>query len=355
MRTHGLLLAICLAACATTGDAGEGDRNLPTAGVGPFRKLAAEEVKGLAPYVLEDSTALYREPAVLAEGDATLLYAVARVNGKDVIVRSRALDQRSFFGTSSHFGKKPAVVLEPEKLWEVALGGPALVHFGGDLLLYYSGAEGIGVARSADGLVFRKEPGPILSRDFTPDSWETTPPHAPSVYVLPNGRLRMFYAAGNAIGEAESVDGVGWQRLRPGPALSPAAPAAPGSLLPNEKPPFDTARVGDPCVTTRTTSAGRYHVRVLYTGTDLTGATAIGFAARYGETGALVRQPVPVYSVGQKEAAPALLESTDGTRSFLYVQQDRRDGNNPSFVAIAAAFAPGNVKLPPADDFPDAP
>jgi len=341
-----------LAACATTGAEGEGDRNLPTAGVGPFRELEAEEMKGLAPFVFEDPKALYREPAVLRDGGSTLLYAVARVDGKDVIVRTRALDDRTFFGTSGHFGQKPHIVLEPDKLWEQALSGPSVVRFRGDILLFYSGAEGIGLARSADGVSFRKEPGPIFSRDPVPGSWEPAAPRAPSVYVLPDGRLRMFYAAGPAVGEAESDDGIEWRRLRTGPVLAPAEPPSAGSLLPNERPPFDGASVGDPCVVTRTTPAGRFHVRVLYTGADATGATAIGLAARYGETGPLVRQPAPVYSVGQNEAAPALLELGDS--SYVYVHQDRRDGND-TFVAIAAAFAPANMKLPPPGDFPDSP
>lgn len=346
------LAIVILAACGTSGDAGEGDKNLPTAGVGPFRKLEAEEMKGLAPFVLEDGLALYREPAVLRDGDATLLYAVARVAEKDVIVRTRALDERTFFGAGGGAGPKPLVVLEPDELWEGALSGPSLIRFRGDILLFYSGAEGIGVARSADGKSFRKVPLPIFSRDPLPGSWETTAPQAPTVYELPDGRLRMLYAAGNFIGEAESKDGIEWTRIGPGPVLAPAPPAAPGSLLPNEKPPFDTVAVGHPCVVTRTTPAGRFHVRVLYTGTDATGATAIGFAARYGTSGPLTRQPVPVYSVNQKEAAPALLDL--GDTSYLYVQQNRRAGDT-SYVAIAAAFAPAGLMLPPAGDFPDAP
>jgi hypothetical protein len=349
---YGAVPFVLLTACASTGAEGEGDKNLPSAGVGPFRKLDDEEVKGLPPFVLEDAEALYREPAVLRGGDATLLYAVARVAGKDVIVRTRSLDERTFFGNSGHFGRKPAVVLEPNELWEGALSGPSLVRFRGEILLYYSGANGIGVARSGDGLTFRKEPGPVFARDPLPGSWETAVPRAPSVFELPGGRLRMLYAVGSALGEAETADGIEWTRIGSGPVLAPAPAPPPGSVLPNEKPPFDTASVGDPCVVTRTTPAGRFHVRVLYTGTDAAGATAIGFAARYGTTGPLVRQPAPVYSVNRKEAAPALLEL--GDRSFLYVQQDRPDGDS-SFVAIAAAFAPANVKLPAAGDFPDAP
>jgi hypothetical protein len=342
-----------IAACATTGAEGEGDHNLPSANVGPFRKLGPEEVKGVAPFVLDDKGARYREPTVLRDGEFTLLYAVARVSGKDVIVRTRSLDGRTFYGAGQP-GKAPAVVLEPDQAWEQgALSGPSVLSFGGEYLLYYAGGDGIGVARSTDGLAFRKEPGPVLGRDPAPGSWETTPPRAPSVFELPNGRLRMLYAAANCIGEAESTDGVAWSRVGTTPVLVPAPPPAPGSLLPNEKPPFDTAAVGDPYVATRTTPAGRFHVRVVYTGMDTAGVTAIGLAGRYGESGQLDRQPVAVYSVNQHEAAPALLDRGDS--SYLYVQQERKAGDDPTYPAIAAAFAPGNVTLPPAGDFPDGP
>lgn len=342
------LVAMCLvvAACATTGAPGEGDRNLPSAGVGPFRALTTSEIKGLAPFVLEDKEAQYRDPAVIrgADGVSTLLFAVARASGVDVIVRTRALDERTFFGNSTHFGNKPLSVLQPDRLWEEgALSGPSVVRYGGDLLLYYAGREGIGVARSAnDGLSFRKEPGPILSRDILPETWETAPPSAPSVFVLPDNKtLRMLYVAGTAIGEAESADGIEWRRLRPGPLLAPTQPPA-----------FDSAAVGDPCVVTRVTAAGRVHVRVLYTGWDASGASAIGFAARYGADGVLDRRADPVYGKSAHEASPALLDL--GVSSFLYVAQDRRDGS-AVFPAIAGAYAPVDVTLPPASDFPEGP
>jgi hypothetical protein len=345
------LVLLVVSACATTGDSGEGDKNLPTAGVGPFRKLEPEEMKGSAPFVLEDSVALYREPTVLRDGDSTLLFVVALVGARDVIVRTRALDDRTFFGATGQFGRKPLVVLEPGEAWEGgALSGPALLRFRDETFLYYAGAEGIGVARSTDGKVFRKEPGPILGRDPSPSSCERSPPKAPTVFALPNGRLRMLYASGNAIGEAESEDGIRWTRL--GLVLGPSSQPAPGSLLPNEKPPFDTVAVGDPVVVTRTTPAGRLHVRVLYTGINDAGESAIGFAARYGASGPLQRQSVPVYAVNQREAAPALLDL--GETSYLYVQQNRRAGD-ASFVAIAAAFSPANLTLPPAADFPESP
>jgi hypothetical protein len=355
MRNLFALAATVLLAlsCATTGASGEGDRNLPTVGVGPFRKLAADEVTGIAPFVFDDRVAIYREPAVLADGASTILYVVAKQNGTDVIVRTRADDGRAFYGSSSDFGKVPPVVLAADLPWEgPSLAGPFVLRDNGGITLYYAAAGGIGVARSADGLTFHKEPAPVLVRDAA-SAWETTEVHAPTVYALPDGRLRMFYASGSSIGEAESTDGTHFTRLGPAPVLRPAPPAPPGSLLPNEKPPFDTAGVGDPCASVRITAAGRLLIRVLYTGVDAAGATAIGFAGRFGESGPLERQASPVYSVGQKESAPALLDSGDA--SYLYVQQDRRVDERLTYTAIAAAFAPGSTHLPTPVPFPDAP
>lgn len=346
--------------CAATGASGEGDRNLPTVGVGPFRKLGVDEVTGIAPFVFDDRVAIYREPAVLAEGDSTILYVVAKQTGTDVIVRTRADDGRAFYGSSSDFGKVPPVVLAADRAWEgLSLSGPFALRVADGIALYYAAAGGIGVAKSADGITFQKEPTPVLVRDAT-SAWETDEVHAPTVYALPDGRIRMLYASGSSIGEAESTDGVHFTRVDPDPSttviepvLGPAPPAPPGSLLPHEKPPFDTARVGDPCASLRTTPAGRLHVRVLYTGTDTTGATAIGFAARFGEHGPLERQAAPVYSVGAKESAPALLEI--GDTSFLYVQQARRVDERLTYTAIAAAFAPASGHLPTPLPFPDRP
>lgn len=358
--THRSTLAIALlaAACATTGADGQGNLGLPTAGVGPFRKLIETEVPGIAPFVFEDPVALYRDPGAIAVGADVWLYAVATRDGKDVLVRSRATDARSFYGTSVD-GRVPPLVLAADQPWEGgALSGPAIVRRGSEYLLYYAGAEGIGVARSSDGLAFTKEPGVVLAAGG--GAWETTPPRSPGPVVMPDGQVRLFYTAGDAIGEASSDDGVHFTRVDPLPAtpepepvLGPAPPAPPGSLLPNEKPPFDTARVADPSVLLRTTPAGRLHVRVLYRGETADGASTIGFAARYGEAGPLERQPVPVYSVGQHERAPTFVELPYGT--MLYVEQDRRVDADTTYPGISAAFAPASDVLGLPGDFPDAP
>jgi hypothetical protein len=232
---------------------------------------------------------------------------------------------------------------------------------GATIYLYYAAAGGIGVATSSDGLTFTKHGAPVLATD-APLTWETTPPTQPSVAVFPSGLWHMLYAAANSIGEATSSDGLTWTRADGNPAtptIDPVFSPLPfdvTTLAPDAAPPFDSAQVADPFVSPRITAAGRLQVRVLYTGYDaLPGATgrqsAIGFAARYGETGLLVRDATPVYSVGKHEAAPTLFDWSVGT--MLYVGQNT--SSPPVYTAVAGAIAPATITLAPPTTFPSGP
>jgi hypothetical protein len=321
---RGLLF---LTACATLGNEGLGDRDLPSANVGPFRKLESKEVRGVAPFVLEDRFAQYREPTALAlnadpASTRVILYAVAKRNGKDVIVRSRADDARSFFGSSGH-GREPPIVLEEAE----PVSGPSALRMGDEVFLYYATSAGIRLARSSDGLVFRKEAQPVLGEG-----------KAPSVARFPDGTLHMLYAAPGGIFEADSIDGLTWNKL--GLVLAPT----PGT--------FDAAEVTDPCLLPRTTPAERLHVRVLYTGYDAARNSVIGFAARYG-SGGLVKNAGPVYSAQKHEAAPALFEWSGG--AMLFVHQDKSIDQTTNVPAIAGAFAPPTLTLPAPLDYPEDP
>jgi hypothetical protein len=338
------ILAFLAGACATIGTESPGEQNLPSSGVGPFRQLAADEVPGVAPFVLDDRTTPYGEPAALMSGTDVLLFAVARGKQPGVIVQTRALDGRAFFGTNEDSGHTPRTVLSPDQAWEgSALGGPFVLARSGGMLLYYAGSGGIGVARSPDGAVFTKEPGPILSRD--PSSpWEWTELRAPAAYAGDDGKVHLFYASGVAIGEAVSDDGVRFLRAAPAPVFAPSGVAGA----------FDAVKVDDPDVVPRVTPAGREQVRVLYTGTADGGGTAIGFAGRYGDAGPLDRNATPVY-VGGSASAPALVETPDGG-ALLYVEA-LRTVTSPSltYAAIAAGYAPVAVHLPAPLSFPASP
>ncbi len=96
-------------------------------------------------------------------------------------------------------------------------------------------------------------------------------------------------------------------------------------------------------------------MRVLYTGTALPGdggaaTSAIGFAARYGDSGPLVRNGAPVYSVSAHDGAPTLFEWSAG--SMLYVHQTYSGVGSATYPGIAAAFSPALDTLPAPAGYP---
>jgi hypothetical protein len=351
-------LCVALVACSTLAEPAGGDSNMPSAGVGPFRKLDATEVRGTAPLVLDDTTAAYRSPSALALDPGTTevaLYFVMHdaATDHDVIARTRATDGRLFYGATLDIGHHPAKVLGADATWESAdLSHPCVLAVGGEVWLYYTSNGAVGRARSPDGFAFAKDAAPVL----TPDA--LGPIASASVAELPGGGFVMMLAQGDSIYEAKSADGATFQRVDadPGtpamdPVLGPAPPA--GTLAPGVLPPFDTLRVADPCVAPRTTPAGRLQIRVLYTGYaagEAGVASAIGFAARYGDSGPLARAAGAVYAIGANESAPSLFEWKDG--SFLYVEQDSKDG---TYRALGGAVAPATIELAPEDPYPDSP
>lgn len=361
------LVAVLASSCATLGSEGLGDVGLPSSGVGPFRRLTTDEVPGIAPFVL-DGEGGYREPAVLSD-DASeplvTLYAGATGAGRDgvpkgpVIVRSFAKDGRSFVGSGGGPGRGTSLVLAPSEAWEGGeVGSPYALRVGvvsaSAILLFYAGAQGIGVAKatSSEG-PFVKTGAPVLDANGA-SGWESEPPRAPTAYL--DGRtIHLFFASGGSLGEAVAdVDALAFRRVDADPStvgidpvLSPSAPVDPKTLAVGEKPPFDEAGLTDPCVAVRVTPAGRAHVRVLYTGKARAGTTAIGFAARYGHQGVLVRQAVPVYAAKGKERAPALLDL--GDRGYLYFTQPR---SSDAREGIGGGYFPAQGKpgpLVPAD------
>jgi hypothetical protein len=239
------------------------------------------------------------------------------------------------------------------------------VRVGSDVWLYYAAAGGVGLAVSSDGgRTFQPQPGPVLGADQG-IGWESTPPRAPSVAVLPDGTFHMLYASGDAVGEAKSSDGKTWQRVDGDPTtpaldpvLLPSAHVDPSTLPAGVPPPFDEGAVDDPLLVPTVDAAGRLLLRALYTGYSApigapSRTSAIGVAGRFGTNGVFTKQPNPVYSVQSGEAAPALLQFGD-EQALLYVQQ-KNTTVTPSYVSIAAAYAPASGMLGAAGAFPTSP
>jgi hypothetical protein len=370
LRLCGFLLSL---SCGTLGTPGGVPAGLPSSGVGPFRPLQEGELtpEALVPYVFSDQTADYREPSVVGTSSdpsstEVWMYVVAHVGGVDVLVRTRADDARSFYGdvadNSGGAPPTPPVVLSASETWEGGatgnLGGPSALMVSGQLWLYYAATGGIGLAQSSDGLTFMKQSAPVLTPDASA-TWETTTPHAPSVAVFPDGTWHMMYGAGVSIGEATSPDGITWTRVAGNPIFVPSPTVDPSTLPPGDVPPFDEGQVDDPMLAPQTTVDGRLQVRVLYTGYgSLPGtkgrASAIGFAARFGDSGLLTSQPDPVYTVSLHENAPAFFEWNGG--SLVYVSEDNTTiSTTMPFPSIAAGYAPATNTLPAPLPFPMTP
>lgn len=168
--------------------------------------------------------------------------------------------------------RKQGKVLSPDAgTWEggyIAANGSAVVAQNRFLYWYQAGAESspqIGLARSEDGKVWRKEPKPVLVTGPR-GSWDER--GAADPYVLRLGDFYYMYYLGQdrarrqRLGLARSPDGVRWEKLRSNPLLELGAGGA-----------FDENGLGEPAVWQ---SHGAYWM--LYTGRDRQEYRRIGLA-----------------------------------------------------------------------------
>lgn len=337
-------------ACATLAQAGGGDEDLPSANVGPFRALRADEL-GLslvAPNAI-DGPADARAASVLREDEdpdtlATLAFVEATVGvGQEGFVteirRTRALDGRSF-------DRMHETVLVATEGWEgEAIGAPSALDVDGEIWLFYAAKEGIGLARSADGIAFEKHAGPVLAAPTA--GWDAgAVPRSPGVLRAPDGSWSLFYEAdaadgSTAIGEARSTDGLVWQRTGAEPVIARGLAGDAG---------YDAARVGAPAPFLSESATGRTILRVAYAAVDGEDRSTIALAGRTSPEEAFVASVSPVFGAGTTSAPtePCLVPFSAGSKPFslLFVTQHRsRTSEDP---AIAVGVAPADAALPPA-------
>jgi predicted GH43/DUF377 family glycosyl hydrolase len=165
---------------------------------------------------------------------------------------------------------KQGVVLEPDRAtWEgaaIAANG-SVARIGEELLYWYQAGDPhrIGMARSTDGKLWRKQPSPVLGLGPR-GSWDEMAAGDPYV-IAAGGRYYMYYlgqdrARRQRLGVAVSDDGVQWTKLRSNPILDLGGYGA-----------FDEYGLGEPAVWA---AHGRYWM--LYTGRDRMENRRLGFA-----------------------------------------------------------------------------
>jgi predicted GH43/DUF377 family glycosyl hydrolase len=166
---------------------------------------------------------------------------------------------------------KQGPVLSPDaRTWEgnyIAANGHALYQ--GQIFYWYQAgpkdAPRIGLARSADGRAWRKEPGPVL-RGGPRSSWDERAVGDPYV-IRKAGTFYMYYlgtdrAQRQRLGVARSTDGIRWEKLRQNPVLELGEAGS-----------FDEVGLGEPAVWEQ---FGFYWM--LYTGRDAREHRRLGLA-----------------------------------------------------------------------------
>jgi predicted GH43/DUF377 family glycosyl hydrolase len=185
--------------------------------------------------------------------------------------------------------KRGRVLSPSPATWEgdyIAANGSLLAR-NGEFLYWYQGGRvpRIGLARSVDGLRWRKEPAPVLAAGPR-GSWDERGVADPYVVEFA-GTLYMFYlgqdrARRQRLGVATSGDGIRWTKLRRNPVLELGEPGA-----------FDEAGLGEPAVWAR---GGWYWM--LYTGRDAREHRRLGLARSRDGVSWERASSAPVFSGG---------------------------------------------------------
>jgi hypothetical protein len=288
-----------------------GAANLPTAGAGPYLKLAADLSTPMEePIVLADRDASLADPAALPlpGGGVRLWFSRIPVDGGASAI---ALADLGELGQLPRSG--PTVVLTADAPWEAgAVGKPAVLVEGDELVLYYEGggpSPAIGRAVSTDGgASFRKDPAnPVLV--------DATSPGATRV----GGQLFLYHGrpGSPAIHLAVADDGRSF-----GPSL---AVIEPRRGLPEA---FDQEAAADPsAVTVATLDPDEpFRVALLFGGSRTQAGdplSAIGFAGSFDgidfERGGLEAAMAPD---APSEAGPAVILAP--TRALLFFHEQYR-------------------------------
>jgi len=176
-------------------------------------------------------------------------------------------------GDGIHWRKLGAVLAPDAKRWEgsyIAANGSALRHTGLFWYWYVAGPRGahrIGLARSADGLSWTKEPGPVLETGPR-GAWDECAVADPYVTRI-DPYFYMFYLGQDRarppqqrLGLARSRDGIHWQKLRTNPISELGDHGS-----------FDENGLGEPAVW-----SARGFYWMLYTGRDASENRRIGLA-----------------------------------------------------------------------------
>jgi hypothetical protein len=316
---------VLLCACGTTAGEGAGDRNLPSAGLGPWRSLESGEVRS-PPFISPTRSASGGAHLVALEDGTFALY---RGDLDGTLVREASPEGLVF--------ADPIRVLSPDAGWEGEfVKDPCVVRDGGRWRIYYEASGGIGLAEGDDGVRFsRVGDGPVLEAEA---AWEGGHIGAPSVVPDGTGGFFLYYEAAGGIGLASSSDGATWEREAGGAVLAPGPSGA-----------WDDRVVSDPAVRVHRSPTGRRTLQLFYLGiaaapVDEDPVHAIGAAATFDGRVISRLDENPVLEIAGRRVVAGLGPPVDlGPARLLLLTVERGSG-----LGVGGAVWPPDVRFAPA-------
>lgn len=308
-------LLVVVSGCGTLHGEGAGDRNLPTAGMGPFRALEEGEVDQ-APFISPSRTPVGRVEVVRLADGTFALYRGEERDGARSIVRETSVDGLAF--------GDPVTVLEDAS-------APSVVPIPGGLRLFYESSSGIAASESADGLAFEAGADVLVAEA----AWEGGRVGAPSVVPDAGGGLLLYYEAARGIGVASSAEGATFARVGDGPIVEPAASGE-----------WDDRSVSDPAARVHVSPTGRRTVQLFYVGVAAApsgedpeygvGAAASfdGRAFERSAGGPVLERPRAIVGLG----APVSI----GPADLLPFIEERSSG-----TGVGGALSPAEIRFAP--------
>ena len=314
---HVTLLAPLLGACGfgfVDEDPG-GAANLPSAAAGPYGRLERDsETPADEPFLLADRFGVYRDPAALRRDDGGLRLWF----GMDVEIDpgDSRIGYVELGSERSLIDARPVVALAPEAAWEGdRLAAPAVVALGdGRLVMFYeagdAAAPAIGRADSTDdGATWQRRAAPVLEGAAGPTAAVVEDSFV--LFVTVPGEAGIYRT------DAFAIDATTATSLRPEPVVVPRPGVAEA---------FDAALVADPFIHVETTPAGRRVWNLWFAGagevTDAgPGTTAVGHAGSFdGERWERLPGPDPV--LAGPAGGPTVL--VDGNTGLMLFHEDER-------------------------------
>lgn len=346
LRSWSRRLAVAfslIVGCATLGNETTFPFPIRTSGVGPFRQLAEFEtsvpgtIDGLAiatrgsaigsgaiadERLFYSAALLLEEPPDRAEGLEEWQVDPAQTEARRILRAAPRTEMGTLDGAPVRLlgNDGDEVVLSGDEAWE---GGevfdpcPVLLP-DGRVRLFYAGLGGIGLAEasSVDGAFTRVGTEPLLA-----DGGDGTPPRSPTVVEHPALGWFMYFERSDGIGVATSSDGANFTLADPDPTTSEVDPIFTDVPEPLADEAMELA-VTSPGATWGVTPVGRGTIRVYLEVHRDDGSTMISMAA--SEDGLLFERLDAPSMERDNPRAPRPYIQPDGI-TRLYVTIDRSE------------------------------